>query len=69
MQFINKNAGNIDFVPKIPEPTKWMTDDVDKWESKRINDDWGEEIYNWIMIPPDGKEAKEFSPPNSMRRD
>jgi hypothetical protein len=69
MQFINKNAGNIDFVPKIPESTKWMTDDVDKWESTRIKDDWGEEIYNWVIIPPDGKEAKEFSPPKSMRRD
>ncbi len=45
---------------------KWELDAVEAWEIQKT---WGKEIIDWVKIPPEGKAAKEFSPPPSMRGD
>lgn len=64
--FMNKNAGHIPAASSSKPVIDWVLDDVEAWE---IQKKWGQEILDWIRVPPEGREAKEFNAPASMRSD
>ncbi len=45
-----------------PASDGWMND-IEGWQIKKH---WGQQILDWASIPPEGVEAKEFSPPGNM---
>jgi hypothetical protein len=60
-------------VPAVKKPHKgapappavdWSIDDTEAWN---IRKQWGQELLDWAQIPPDGTEAREFSPIPSLQ--
>ncbi|MBL8231873.1 MAG: hypothetical protein JNL98_25470 [Bryobacterales bacterium] len=51
--------------PSTPAVPDWVVEDTEQW---RIRNDWGNEILDWVMLPPESDaEAKEFDPPSWLR--
>jgi hypothetical protein len=45
-----------------PAPAETWMDDVTGWQIKK---QWGQAIFEWANVPPNGTEVKEFFPPGS----
>ncbi len=53
------------YIPTTPAKNWVFTED--EWNDVRRN--WGNEVVAWAKIPPSGKEAKEFAPPDWLKAD